>query len=411
MFGSISNWINENKPNIAMPNVNMPTINMPNIAMPNMPNMPNLNMPKMPEFLGGKKAEGAEGEQVEQSVEGGETASAPAAANDTTEPKETQPNDAAAANAGQPGDENSSEKPAGESSDPSFDPSKAFGAAKEIGSNIGSNIGNMFFSMGKQVESFGKNASSNVMKTATQIKDVIEKKTIIGDFNKENEKFVTDKKVQQRREDAALPPWVGYAEEEILKEQILSLSQDSRNFLKSPPVGVDFQFDFNLAYPVAMVTLEEDSNLKDMRFKLVPKHINEEGFWRNYFYRVSLVKQSIQLDQMNNENNISAPATPNDARDKSYNYNNNSGSVDQPQQPSSGAANEFVSDYYEHDAINDEEIRSDLKQLKLDSKKPTSSSGGDDLEDWDKELPEDIDSISAEELEKEINQMIGSNNK
>jgi hypothetical protein len=34
-----------------------------------------------------------------------------------------------------------------------------------------------------------------------------------------------------------------------------------------------------------------------------------------------------------------------------------------------------------------------------------------DLDDseWDKELPEDIDSLSVEEIEKEINQMIGKN--
>jgi hypothetical protein len=118
--------------------------------------------------------------------------------------------------------------------------------------------------------SFGKKAGSNVMSTATQLKDVIEKKTIIGDFTKENEKFINDKKNQQRREDAALPPWVGYNEEDILKEQIMALSTDSRNFVRSPPTGVDFQFDFNVAYPIAMATLEEDANLKDMRFKLVP---------------------------------------------------------------------------------------------------------------------------------------------
>ena len=48
---------------------------------------------------------------------------------------------------------------------------------------------------------------------------------MIGDFAKENEKFVNEKKVVQRREDSALPPWVGYHEEDILKEQILELSQ------------------------------------------------------------------------------------------------------------------------------------------------------------------------------------------
>ena len=73
--------------------------------------------------------------------------------------------------------------------------------------------------------SFGNYASSNVLKTASQLKDVIEKKTLISDFTKENEKFVNDKKTQQRREDAALPPWVGFNEEEKMKEQILALSQ------------------------------------------------------------------------------------------------------------------------------------------------------------------------------------------
>ena len=95
-----------------------------------------------------------------------------------------------------------------------IDAKKTLGQAKELTSNFG----NMLFSL-------GKNASNNMMKTATHLKDVIEKKTIIGDFNKENEKFVNEKKVQQRREDSALPPWVGYNEEDILKEQILELSQ------------------------------------------------------------------------------------------------------------------------------------------------------------------------------------------
>lgn len=40
--------------------------------------------------------------------------------------------------------------------------------------------------------------------------------------------------------------------------------------MRSPPVGVDFNFNFNVAFPVALGTLEEDPNLKDMRFKLVP---------------------------------------------------------------------------------------------------------------------------------------------
>ena len=47
--------------------------------------------------------------------------------------------------------------------------------------------------------------------------------TIVGDFNKEQEKFVKEK--HSKRSEAAVPPWVGYNEEETMKEQIMALSQ------------------------------------------------------------------------------------------------------------------------------------------------------------------------------------------
>ena len=34
------------------------------------------------------------------------------------------------------------------------------------------------------------------------------------------------------------------------------------------------------------------------RFELVPKVVKEEEFWRNYLYRVSLIKQSFELKDM-----------------------------------------------------------------------------------------------------------------
>ena len=47
--------------------------------------------------------------------------------------------------------------------------------------------------------------------------------------------------------------------------------QDKRNFLRNPPAGVQFHFDYEASFPIAMVMLEEDQDLKDMRFKIVPK--------------------------------------------------------------------------------------------------------------------------------------------
>ncbi|CAI9729201.1 Hypothetical predicted protein [Octopus vulgaris] len=157
---------------------------------------------------------------------------------------------------------------------------KAVSAAKEWGSYL--------FSVGKF-------ASKTVADTAKQLKTTVEEKTILGEFTREQEKFVNENKEKGKHAEAAVPPWVGYNEEETMKKQILALSSDKRNFLRNPPAGVQFSFDFDTVYPIAMATLQEDPELQKMRFELVPKQINEENFWRNYFYRVSLIKQSTQL--------------------------------------------------------------------------------------------------------------------
>ena len=47
--------------------------------------------------------------------------------------------------------------------------------------------------------------------------------------------------------------------------------QDQRNFLRNPPSGVRFNFDFQASHPVAMAVLQEDPKLEEMRFALVPK--------------------------------------------------------------------------------------------------------------------------------------------
>ena len=56
---------------------------------------------------------------------------------------------------------------------------------------------------------------------------------------------------------------MGYAEdEENLKEQILALSSDQRHFLRPPPGGVSYQFDYETSYPIALATLEADPMLR-----------------------------------------------------------------------------------------------------------------------------------------------------
>ncbi|KAI7873357.1 uncharacterized protein EV154DRAFT_570171 [Mucor mucedo] len=89
-------------------------------------------------------------------------------------------------------------------------------------------------------------------------------------------------------------PWVGYNEyEKEMKQAIMDISKDERNFLLSPPEDTSFQFDLNAYSQSAQAALKEDTKLSHMRFLLVPQQVQEPTFWRNYFYRVTIVKQTV----------------------------------------------------------------------------------------------------------------------
>lgn len=91
---------------------------------------------------------------------------------------------------------------------------------------------------------------------------------ILGQFNKEQEAFM---KEQANNAEACVPPWVGKPNEAQVKEEIVNLAADRRNFVRAPPAAVDFQFDYEVSYPVALAIMAEDTALEKMRFELVPK--------------------------------------------------------------------------------------------------------------------------------------------
>lgn len=218
--------------------------------------------------------------------------------------------------------------------------------------------------------------------------DIIQKDNIpmLAEFDAEQEQFL---KMQQRRKGAAVPPWVGYHEEEKIKKQVLALSSDERNVLRDPPAGVDFAFDFDSNMPVATAMLEADTKLDDLRFKLVPKVIKEDGFWRNYFYRVSLIKQSSQLTTIDNTS-VEAEKAKGEG---SVSRSNRITSSEEAEYSFSPHEDEFISDHLSNYEDADEDDLSlneeELKQigLKKDSKKEVSPTG--DAE-WEAELAREL---------------------
>lgn len=276
-------------------------------------------------------------------------------------------------------------------------------------SEQGQGLGDYIFSF---ASSATKKISESVVETAQTIKKSVEEgkidgiidKTFLGDFQKEQEKFVQEKKA--KKSEAAVPPWVGYNEEETIQQQILTLSADKRNFLRDPPAGVQFHFDMEQMYPLASVMLEEDQILNRMRFDLVPKHVKEEVFWRNYFYRVSLIKQSAQLtalaaQQQKNGEDRGTKDSPEDIilTDNKVRPKTPPVSISDIQKPhqeeeeemsTSPGVSEFVSDAFDPTAINQEDLRKEMEQLVLDKMDSPVPSPDEDSADWEKELQQEL---------------------
>ncbi|VDN30140.1 unnamed protein product [Gongylonema pulchrum] len=149
---------------------------------------------------------------------------------------------------------------------------------------------NSFFSLAKEATA---KVATTAEETAKKLQNVVAEKTIIGNLDKEQAKF--NEEVVAAKLTLGTLPWSDLPDQTIAKKHILALSLDARNFTRDPPSKTNF--DFTHMQSVAAALLEEDPNLRKIRFRLVPKQLSEERFWRNYFYRVSLVRQSALGEQ------------------------------------------------------------------------------------------------------------------
>ncbi|XP_023954009.1 synapse-associated protein of 47 kDa [Bicyclus anynana] len=234
-------------------------------------------------------------------------------------------------------------------------------------------------SLGNFLYSAVNKAGAKVSEASAKIKKTVEENSILGEFNREQDAFI---KGQAGGGGAAVPPWVGAPNEAALKEECLSLSTDRRNFVRAPPAGVEFEFDYDKMYPVAVAIMTEDNNLEKMRFDLVPKVITEENFWRNYFYRVSLICQANEADA---------------AGGRQY-------SADESQDVKTASDNLIATEKASQESIDDAKKR--IKSLKVDR--------DNDDEQWEKELDAELKEYEVvaeksgdDKWEKECEDLLG----
>lgn len=102
--------------------------------------------------------------------------------------------------------------------------------------------------------------------------------------------------------------------------------------------------------------LGEDPRLREMRYELVPKKVKEDEFWRNYFYRVGLAKQSFEL----------APVAPITSTAKPTNSTTSANrSMDEVEDGGGEQEDEFLSEQQEASSRDLQEADEAMKKLGL----------------------------------------------
>ncbi|XP_051863227.1 synapse-associated protein of 47 kDa isoform X3 [Drosophila albomicans] len=391
-LGSAKGWLG---------NASMPS--MPAMAMPSMPSMP--AMPSIPSIPGLRKSGAAEG------AEGAEGAA-----------------DASAAGAVSGGDDDDKSRyisaTEGADSHPASGGGTPTGDEGQIGQGKGDEV-KITTKVTQQAKHFGSFLSSAISKAGSKIKETVKDNTILDSFNKEQEAFIKG----QGGAGNGAAPWIGHANESKIKEEILGLSQDRRNFVRAPPAGVDFEFSYDTAYPTAIAIMAEDKALETMRFELVPKIITEENFWRNYFYRVSLIIQAAELGTLGADG-VGQASSGEDAKIQADNakIDKKSGTVVQSEtsneskQATQGGAvfdqpkpvieikaaeelkesdkkslstkiseSEFVSDEFQTSNETDlAEIKDGMRKLGIDSMTQQALASNNDEEQWEKDLEAEL---------------------
>ncbi|CAH8571343.1 unnamed protein product [Heterobilharzia americana] len=137
-----------------------------------------------------------------------------------------------------------------------------------------------------------KSAVSEVTSTVKQVSLIREFQQAQADFTEAHQSKQSEPVDFNTSTQSDLPPWhpdvSGLSDPNAisaLKENILALKAQLKWIT---PIPQDLLHE-------AQILLKEDPNLGSIRYRLVPSKISEDVFWRNYFYRLSLIRQSAHL--------------------------------------------------------------------------------------------------------------------
>eukprot|EP01080_Neovahlkampfia_damariscottae_P008439 gene8439-265_t len=119
--------------------------------------------------------------------------------------------------------------------------------------------------------------------------------SLVTTIEEKANEFISQEEIPQKPTEIywETPPENWKQTPEKLKEEILKISKNEKNF-KIPPTE-DFYFVFEENINQAQLMIKLDKNIKSHLFELVPSFLSEDDFWRNYFYRINLVLQNSEI--------------------------------------------------------------------------------------------------------------------
>ncbi|KAL3113112.1 hypothetical protein niasHT_017191 [Heterodera trifolii] len=142
-----------------------------------------------------------------------------------------------------------------------------------------------------RVFGIAKKASSKLQEKATNISAIVSERTIIGNIEKERQKFMEELRKEGKCVDEI--GLDGLLADVKAQQHIIAISSNPRNLTDEPPLTFALDSDIALVKQYADALFRLDPRLAVLRFELVPKLVPEDKFWRNYAYRISLVRKFV----------------------------------------------------------------------------------------------------------------------